>query len=633
MEFGLYTSSENNKTSVYNFGGLNRTRRGGRSEFSDMHNMSAKEYPCISPCGGRETVCKTATEIKAVCAPDSENVKQITGVTGIYDGGFYYNGILKSGKFRLASDWLWQIERKGNVYIINGYNPETKKSCLYHYSADLDLFEESGKVMRNLIVTCGTNFLRTVYNDEYGINDYSVTTSDGDVIQNRDFFLDYRDYTGYDSYGNTTMSATENIFQKYFEVGDELTIEGFPEAGNDGQMWNTQSGKVIPQPGIGAERNNTLNTDDMISTDSLKDYVICTAVIKGFNIRTASGGRCAHEVTLSLFNKNGEEISMKDLTSGGYFCSGITLKKRTRMFDNITVHHGRIWGTSPSGDQIYASSADDLFSFSAADIERRYAARIHSDTAGAFTALCSFNNDFIAFKSDSIMIVSGSNPNNYTPAVIDGIGCISGRSVAVTPDGVVFLSRDGFYIYNGSLPYNISHKLNKRYIKGVGGYDGSSYYASVCGSDGENEFLVYNMQHGVWHKQDNKEAAGFFRFGNDFYFADKYELYKTESGTTGEWSFTLMRANDNRFDNKGINEIWVRAEVSEGAWFNVSTAAGNGQLKEHSRFNEPGLNIHRCPVRLEMGESYIVKVSGAGDVVIYELELRKSGGGRRYKEY
>ena len=47
MEFGLYTSSENNKTSVYNFGGLNRTRRGGRSEFSDMHNMSAKEYPFL----------------------------------------------------------------------------------------------------------------------------------------------------------------------------------------------------------------------------------------------------------------------------------------------------------------------------------------------------------------------------------------------------------------------------------------------------------------------------------------------------------------------------------------------------------------------------------------------------------
>ena len=600
--------------------------------------MTADEYPCASPCNKSDKIAEAQTVINAVCAPDATNVSEVTGITGVCDGGFYYNGTLKSGKFTLSPDWLWQIEQKGNTYIVNGYDSANKKSLMYYYNIDTDEFEEGGKVMRDLILmsgvnTSGVSYLCTPDSDQYGVDAYQCTLPDGTVVKNSDFWFNYRDYMTYGTDGDTTMSAEKNIFEKCFKVGDEITIENFPGADNGGQIWNATTSGTHPQPGITADRNNTIDTDNMATTDSLSKYSICVARITGFGITTSARGRARHYVYFSLLNKDGEPVSFVDMYSKGCYCSGVKLRKRSRVFDNITVHHGRIWGSVPSGNQLYASASDDIFSFSSDDVVNRYAARIPSDTPGNFTALCSYNNDLVAFKHDSITVISGTNPVNYNSFVIDGIGCISPKSVSVTPEGVIFLSYNGFYIYNGSIPVCISTKVNTRYKSAVSGFDGVSYYVSAEKENGETEFLVYNMDYGMWHKRDSFKANGFFRFLNSFYMADDNAFYKAGTTTPGDWYFTLMPAHDNKLDNKGINEIWVRAEVEPGAMFMLETAVDGGEFNTHTVFTEPGLKIYRCPVRLEMGEMYQIKIKGTGKVVIYELEIRKADGGRRYKEY
>ena len=640
MYFGQYANYDPTKTSTYNFYGLNRTRRTSKGEFSDMKNMSTHEYPCATPRKPRSFVCKAPDEINAIIAPDSTNVESIEGFTGISSGGFYYTGVLKSKKFTLSPEWSWQIKQKGNTYIINGYDKENTKSLIYYYCIDTDEFEEGGKVMRNLILTSGKtqdgyNFLGTPYYDDCGQYSYQCKTPDGTVIKNSDFWSGYRDYMTYDRYDDLTMSPDTNIFQQYFKVGDEITIENFPGTGNNGQLWNVQNGEVFPQPGLTADLNNTIDTDNMATTDGLSRHSICTAKITAMRSVLITGSKYAHYICFELYNKDGEQVDFVNLeenSTGRVYCSGVTLKKRTRVLDNITTHHGRIWGSAPSGNQIYASASDDIFSFSSADITKKYAARIPSDTPGAFTALCSFNNDLVAFKPDSITIISGTNPTNYSSFVIEGVGCISPDSATVTPQGIIFLGYKGFYIYDGSLPKCISTKLNKKYKSAVSGYDGNSYYASALSETDKCELLVYNMNYGMWHIRDDMKAKGFFRFLDGFYTADETSLYKLDGECQGSWSFTLMPAHDNKFDNKGVNEIWVRADVSDGAWFMLETAVDGGEFKTHTVFSKPGLHLHRCPVRLEKGEIYTVRISGSGKVVIYEIEIKKSDGGRRYKE-
>ena len=632
MQFGLYGESDVSKNKIYSFGGLNRTRNGNRNEFVDMYNMTAGEYPCMAPCNGKTEIAHADNNINAVVSPDI-SCQNVLGITGVCDGGFYYNGKLKSSKFYLNPEWKWQIVEKGNVYIINGYDPVNKKSLMYYYNIDTDVFAEGGKVMRNLIVTCGDNYIQTVYNDASGVYDYSCTTPDGTKINNSDFFEDYSDYIGTDTSGYRTMSSEENIFQQYFKVGDEITIENFPGTNNGGQVWKTSSGSIIPQPNITTERNNTIDTDNMATTDELKDTDIIRAVITRFAISAGANRKYAHEVYFKLYNKNGEEVSFRDMKTSSFYCSGVTLKKRTRVFDNIAVHQGRLWGSIPSGNQIYASSSDDIFSFSSDDILNKFGARLPSDTGGSFTSICPYNNDLICFKNDSITVVSGTNPVNYNTNTINGIGCISPKSAIATPNGIIFLSYNGFYLYNGSVPQMISAKLNTEYVSAVAGYDGISYYASAMKSDGIRELLTYNTRYGLWHKQDNFSAVGFFRFKNEYFVADEHALHKMNSAVPDEWWAEFVCMHDNKFDNKGVNEIWIRAEITDGAKLWIETATGRSEFVKHKIISESGLHVFQCPIRIIMDTDYKIKICGQGKVVIYEIEVRKPEGGRRYKEY
>ena len=633
MEFGLYTAKENATVNISSFEGLNRKAKGNINEFVDMYNISASEYPCLAPCNSRKKIAEAEDGICAVAPPDITNTDNVTGLTGVCDGGFYYNGVLKSVKYKLDMAWERQIEQKGNLYIINGYDRTNNKSLLYYYNIDTDKFAEGGKVMNNLIVSCGENYLFTPYHDDYGIDTYTCTKPDGTVIKNSDFYSTYKEFTADDNRYTTTMSLTNNVFEHYLSVGDEVTIEGFPDSNNGGQVWNIQSEKVVPQPGITVIRNNTIDTSDMISTEDLSDTAICRAVVKYFSIQTSAGGRASHRIYFDLYNKNGETVTFKNMSENGYYCSGITIKKKTRTFDNVAIHHGRIWGSIPSGNQLFASPSDDIFSFSSDDIVNKYGVRIPSDTPGTFTALCSYNNELLAFKSDSITIVCGSNPNNYSSFVISGVGCIAPKSVVATPDGVIFLSHNGFYIYNGAMPRLISEKLNTRYSSAVAGYDGVSYYASSVLPDGGCELVVYNMKYGLWNKEDDINAIGFFKFKNNFYIADKTALFKTNAQKPNDWSFTFTRSFDDSFDNKGINEIWVRAYVYDGGQFNISVATDTEDFNEHEVFSCTGLKNFRCPVRLKISDSYQLKISGRGKVVFYGIEIKKSDGGRRYKDY
>ena len=93
-----------------------------------------------------------------------------------------------------------------------------------------------------------------------------------------------------------------------------------------------------------------------------------------------------------------------------------------------------------------------------------------------------------------------------------------------------------------------------------------------------------------------------------------------------------MPTHENRLDFKGINELWIRAKLEDGASFSVFTSVDGGEFRCHSHFTEPGFKIYRCPIRHKTGESYRIRLTGTGQAVITELEIKKADGGRRYKE-
>jgi hypothetical protein len=67
------------------------------------------------------------------------------------------------------------------------------------------------------------------------------------------------------------------------------------------------------------------------------------------------------------------------------------------------------------------------------------------------------NGNLYFFLDHGILALVGNSPENYTLRTIsDFVGCISPRTLFPWRDGVVFLSRDGLYFFNGSTPAKIS---------------------------------------------------------------------------------------------------------------------------------------------------------------------------------
>ena len=637
MQFSIYQGQDSKQTNIYNFYGLNRTRKTSKGEFEDMRNMGTLEYPCAAPRGPRSKITETTADIVAAVAPDSTNVDEVTGLTGIMGTAFYYNGTRKGASDALPAGYDYEIIRMGNLYIINGY--KDNESVMYTYNIDTDTFAErdSGKRMGDLIVASGNDeggsYLETFRYGFDAVYNYTATDSDtGKQIKNADFF---------DTYGNPVVPLP-NIFSRKFSVGDQVTISGFPTtAENFGQMWQyiSNTATVLPQPTHDYSINNTIDTDLVADLDELYDTDIVEAYVKGFDTRQGSVDGTTyyvHKIYFDLYNKNGDPVQFTNMTSdttNTVYCSGVTVSRRTRTFTHIGTHNNRLWGSIPTGNNIYISTSDDIFDFTSDSIVDGIAARIASDTPGVFTGFAEYGSEMAAFKEDSITVIYGSEPSTYSTSIISGIGCIDPHSIQVTPSGVIFLAYHGFYIFTGGVPSCISSKVNTKYKSAVSGFDGNIYYAAAVREDGTRELLTYDMRYGTWHIQDDIAAVGMFRFRSEFYIADSRDIYRTDAEAGGvDWSFTGVRTWDYTLDSKAVNEIWIKAEITPGAKFIVSTAVDDGEFREHTVFVKPGLHIYRCPVRALTGESYRYKITGTGKVVFYEIELERDTGGRRYKD-
>lgn len=634
-----YSNYENNTASTYRFYGLNRTRIGQRGEFEAMRNMSTDEYPLASPRAPRERMVSVTDEIAAAAAPDSTTVSNVTGLTGVAGGRFYYNGAVKSGDYDL-SGCTWEIIKFANRYILNGYKYENgiHSSVMYSYGVDTDKFEPLLKTLDDLIVTTGTESDGRTYiaSLRYGYEEIYDYSADGEFV-NRPFI---------DKYCSGGVVQRENMFEAVFETGDDIAIIGFPSVDeNSGQIWEYNGGGIIPHKEFDARYNNTADPFLVSDSSKLDKYTIVRAVITGFateNYSVTGKTTHVHKVYFELRNKNDELIQFDDMsgtnTRNTLYCSGVSLSLKPRVMDHICANEERIFGTSPIGDYIFSSSEYDYtsnkFDFSDYEVSRGRAFAVICSTPGKFTGICSYNNTIIAFKEESMTVISGSSPSNYYCTVINGVGTIDGRSIQVIPSGVVFLGYKGFYLYSGNIPNNISYKLKTEYTSAVAGYDGNIYYACAARkSDGVRELLKYDTRYSTWHIEDDLDVTGMFTFKGDFYLCDRHNIYRTNSGNEAvEWSLTSIRTFDNTLNDKCVNHIWIRADLEEGASFKVYSTTNDDAFTLHTENTGKGIKkFHSC-ARVCMGDNYRWKIEGKGKVTFYEIELTKDTGGRDYTE-
>lgn len=485
-----------------------------------------------------------------------------------------------------------------------GDYPTNTDWTLYPVKDSIKMYYDAGKSEQKL-----KNMERGLYNFSYKLLDESHTVEETGIS--------YSPCCAIEVLGGTDTKAT---VKEYIHIGDRVKLRG-----------------------CGHKKNNTVVPDDVYQKIDDDDVVSATVI----DINYVDKSLYKVGIYLQFINAEGEVCSpieekafnhyyTQNETPRNYFLS---ISKIVPNLSSAVSHNQRLWGVNPNGQYYYASAVSDPFTWYGGSYGTESAPlEIQADTEDEYTGIVDFGQYVILMKPTSlqqIYCLASASTMSITRAMYN-VGCIDAKSAVVIGSTLYYLGYNGFYSYSGGAPEIISAKLNTRYVSATAITDGVKYYASAVDTNGDCEFVVYDTQYGVWHKEDNLQVTGGYIWYDKPIVATDTRVYRLNAGGDYDSGFEWMAESivmfEGTMDNKAVNDIWLRARIPEGETVTLSTRVNGGEWKEHTALKGTGnIKIYRVPVRAINAEYYEFKLQGTGDAVIYDMERKLNIEGRPYK--
>ena len=206
----------------------------------------------------------------------------------------------------------------------------------------------------------------------------------------------------------------------------------------------------------------------------------------------------------------------------------ITVSRKMPVMDFVIENDNRLWGCrygqNNNGDvvnELYACKLGDFRNWNCymGISTDSYAVSLGSD--GQFTGAITHAGYPIFFKENCMHKVYGQIPANFQvqTTACRGVQKWCSRSLAIVNEILYYKSQHAICAYDGSLPAEISYSLGDvQYCNAVAGAHGNKYYVSMQNTtSGEWDFLVYDTAKGMWHKEDNLQAAQLCSCRDDLY--------------------------------------------------------------------------------------------------------------------
>lgn len=379
-----------------------------------------------------------------------------------------------------------------------------------------------------------------------------------------------------------------------FQVGDSLTIE------------------------CGKEANNTLAVDSKY--DDVSDSKIMSCVVEAISGNT---------LQIKCVSRLGIKLAVESGTTTG------SIRKAMPDITRACVCNNRVFGVDKAGEMIYASKLADFKNwnvFEGLSTDSWYA---QVGTDGRFTGIVTYNQSVVAFKDNYIHMVYGDKPSNYQVSKQIAKGCIDGDSIVEVEGTLLFLSYDGFYAFAGHAPSLISQKVNKRYSAAAAGTDGSKYYVSAKLGD-TTEFLTYDTQYNIWHKEDDLDIGWFVRYNDGLYAATTNKVIRLNAGTEEiDWMAESIKFRDNTTVKRSMNDMYFRIVLEAGSKVEVYARYDDYDWIKYGTLepNQNGHTIMRVPVRFASADHYQYKLVGHGNAIIECVERKVYAGGYNQNQY
>jgi hypothetical protein len=274
------------------------------------------------------------------------------------------------------------------------------------------------------------------------------------------------------------------------------------------------------------------------------------------------------------------------------------------------------------------------------------------DGVARLTGIAALNSELIVFSSDMLYRVASTGTGFSALGRFGHCGCIDGRSVAEIGGVLYYLGRHGFMEYNGSYPTVISQKLNTRYESAIGLTDGVKYYVSAKIADTERtEYLVYDPRYKIWHKRDERAFESGYNADGKLYVLRSEEsasldgvtenlpnlitrAYIVGGGDLLSWECTSGELIESTLDFKGINELWIMANIPVGGHIKVYTSVNGEEMAHRITLSGKGrTSIYKVPVRLSAGDFWKYKLEGSAGSAVLRMERKFNTEGRRHYVY
>lgn len=575
------------------FRGLNHNARIADGEWYDEKNLSSSQYPLLSQRRKRG-IWTQLTAPQGMLAKDA--------MAYVDDGKLYYNGYLVSG-VDLAAEGEKQMVSMGAYLVIF---PDK----VYVNTQDLS---DCGSLEATYDSVEGANItyqMCRVDGTAYEVSDANVSATEPVNPENGAYWIDSSQTPHSLKQYSATNGAWVAIASTYIRIGctgigaafaqyDGVTVSGCAYAGENAVL---------------AEQMGEINGEKLIYARD-EDSIVVAGVLDQAYTQTAGT---------------------------------VTVKRQCPDMQYVCEGENRIWGCfygmreGKMLNEIYACALGDFKNWNRfmGISTDSYAVSVGSD--GAFSGAISFTGYPHFFKENCLHKIYGQMPANYqvqtTP--LRGVQEGSHKSMVVVNEILYYKSRSDVCAFDGSLPAGISSALGQgTWYDAAGGRCGEKYYLSMRDAAGAWTMYVYDVQRGIWHKEDETRAMCFAQMDDDLYYIDAdTNRMMAVNGTQGEaeteveW-FAESGLFGYEYENhKYLSRFNIRMKLEAGAraaLYIEYDSSGKWELQGEMQGAER-TRTFLTPVIPRRCDHMRLKIVGRGDVKLYSIArlLTMGGDGR-----
>lgn len=323
-------------------------------------------------------------------------------------------------------------------------------------------------------------------------------------------------------------------------------------------------------------------------------------------------------------------------------------KRKIPKMNYVCVSNNRLWGCYSGQiddenivNEIYASKLGDpknWYCYEGAATDS-YALSLGDD--GEFTGAFTYQGYPMFFKENVVYKVYGMYPASYQLYTYNcrGVQKGSDRSIAVVNEYLMYKSVQDICVFDGNTPVSISKNLgNEKYFEAAAGSALGKYYISMKNKEGNAELFVYDLDKGIWHKEDNLRLEEFaYNNNGELYGRNKTSVYgfcearnvfgqkEQKQEEIVEWMAVTGNLGTDYLEKKYIKAIHLRIYMEIHSALDILVQnEGENWEKVHTIHGEGKINVYRIPIIMRRNNSFRIKLEGRGPAriysMIYELE-------------